>query len=120
MSRFMMFVYRCQECEHQSEDPEYCPRCKGDEMIFDHTRPAQWVSIALYSLDRVYGGPEEGGWYYDAGTRWDETLRCFDSSDFEAAEAYMRTLPNNSENRPRLYCETVAPKAFPETRPRYS
>jgi len=24
--------------------------------------------LAAYELDRAYGGPEEGGWYYDAGT----------------------------------------------------
>ena len=24
-------------------------------------------SIAVYLIQRVYGGPEEGGWYYDAG-----------------------------------------------------
>jgi hypothetical protein len=24
--------------------------------------------LAAYELDRAYGGPEEGGWYYDTGT----------------------------------------------------
>ena len=24
-------------------------------------------SVAVYLVQRVYGGPEEGGWYYDAG-----------------------------------------------------
>lgn len=23
---------------------------------------------AFYEMDRLYGGPEEGGWWYDAGT----------------------------------------------------
>lgn len=23
--------------------------------------------VALHELDQVYGGPQEGGWYYDAG-----------------------------------------------------
>lgn len=25
------------------------------------------LSVALYLVDRAYGGPEEGGWYYDCG-----------------------------------------------------
>ena len=25
-------------------------------------------SVALYLVDRAYGGPEEGGWWYDYGT----------------------------------------------------
>jgi hypothetical protein len=24
--------------------------------------------LAFYETDRAYGGPEEGGWWYDAGT----------------------------------------------------
>jgi len=28
--------------------------------------PRRWVSA--YEVTRHYGGPEEGGWYYDAGT----------------------------------------------------
>ncbi len=23
--------------------------------------------VALYEVDRAYGGPEEGGWFYDTG-----------------------------------------------------
>lgn len=23
--------------------------------------------VALYRIDRAYGGPEEGGWWYDTG-----------------------------------------------------
>ena len=29
-------------------------------------------SIAVYLVERRYGGPEEGGWWYDAGTRVDD------------------------------------------------
>lgn len=24
--------------------------------------------LAFYEIDRIYGGPEEGGWWYDSGT----------------------------------------------------
>lgn len=26
--------------------------------------------VNVYHVDRCYGGPEEGGWYYDAGSPW--------------------------------------------------
>lgn len=25
--------------------------------------------VNTYETDRIYGGPEEGGWYYDVGTK---------------------------------------------------
>lgn len=32
--------------------------------------------LALYEVDRAYGGPEEGGWWYDAG-ELQRVLRVF-------------------------------------------
>lgn len=32
--------------------------------------PRFWT-VAVYLVDRAYGGPEEGGWYYDCGERQD-------------------------------------------------
>lgn len=26
------------------------------------------ITVAVYELDQAYGGPEEGGWWYDTGT----------------------------------------------------
>jgi hypothetical protein len=31
-------------------------------------------SVAIYLTDRRYGGPEEGGWWYDVGERVDDVL----------------------------------------------
>lgn len=28
----------------------------------------QFWTVAFYEADRAYGGPEEGGWWYDCGT----------------------------------------------------
>ena len=36
-------------------------------VVLDHTgRPV--VFVAVYEMSREYGGPEEGGWWYDEGT----------------------------------------------------
>lgn len=29
-------------------------------------------TVAVFLMDRAYGGPEEGGWWYDCGTPADE------------------------------------------------
>lgn len=33
--------------------------CRGENMTT--------YTVAFYEIDRSYGGPEEGGWYYDHG-----------------------------------------------------
>lgn len=45
-----------------------------------------FYSVAIYLVDRKYGGPEEGGWYYTAGELATEPefakyLRGFDNID---------------------------------------
>jgi hypothetical protein len=44
--------------------------------------------IAVYELDRAYGGPEEGGWWYDTGERVRIIERDF--ADYETACAACR------------------------------
>lgn len=50
-----------------------CPYTVGSEAAviwseaYENGRPAPFYSVAVYMVDRQYGGPEEGGWYYDAG-----------------------------------------------------
>jgi hypothetical protein len=29
---------------------------------------SRYVYVNVYETDRAYGGPEEGGWYYDVGS----------------------------------------------------
>lgn len=33
--------------------------------------PAAFYSVAIYLVDKAYGGPEEGGWWYNYGIRQD-------------------------------------------------
>jgi hypothetical protein len=38
---------------------------------------AQQLWVNVYDVVQRYGGPEEGGWYYDTGTpEWSETGLC--------------------------------------------
>lgn len=34
--------------------------------------PPKFYTVAVYLRDQVYGGPEEGGWYYSCGSRQDD------------------------------------------------
>lgn len=92
--------------------------------------------VAVYEVDRRFGGPEEGGWWYDAG-QLAKIVKVFRSEDL--SRAYCRRL--NARLRSRsigpnagrrelssvlsegVVCACVyedqAPDHFPETRPRY-
>lgn len=39
----------------------------GDVAIDAPRAPSGWSWVALYHAALVYGGPEEGGWWYEAG-----------------------------------------------------
>lgn len=59
--------------------------------------PMKWY-VHKFEVRQEYGGPEEGGWWYDAGTPvedWD--VEAYDSED----EAYARSRVLNGEERER-------------------
>lgn len=91
--------------------------------------------IAIYEADRCYGGPEEGGWWYDAGTlqRIVGTARTEEQARRKAYRinsllAYRRELcrgPRISSVNyegghfvAEVYSKT-APLAYPAQRPHY-
>jgi len=90
--------------------------------------------IALYEIGRAYGGPEEGGWFFDTG----ELVRLLALAPTEEraralAERANRLLDRLQRRRRQvdsvLYVggrytaivyEWIAPPAFPEVRPLYA
>lgn len=92
--------------------------------------------VAVYDVNRCFGGPEEGGWWYDSG----ELVRAvrLDRNE-ERAYAFARRL--NAKLRSRTFgpnqgkrelssvlsdgeyqadvFEGTAPRVFPERRPHY-
>lgn len=92
--------------------------------------------VAVYLVDRCYGGPEEGGWWYDAGNLV-RTVKVFKNEN--RAIDYCRRLNRKLDSRTigpnvdrrdknsvlsegvyeaHIY-EIAAPMRFPEERPRY-
>lgn len=49
----------CESCRGYADEPE------EPETTVHYAEGFTFVNV--YEVDRIYGGPEEGGWYYDAG-----------------------------------------------------
>ena len=83
--------------------------------------------VNVYEVDRIYGGPEEGGWWYDAG----EVMLSERFYDRDAAEARVKELaeeyPNTGQVRSiiysggdyRIYIEDEPGQNYPDHRPHY-
>ena len=89
--------------------------------------------VAFYEVDRAYGGPEEGGWYYDTG-RCVRPLGVYlnDEAAHKAAQRANRLLERLQRRRRSvdsvLYeggrfrafsFAGLAPEYFPAERPHY-
>lgn len=92
-------------------------------------RKMEPIYVNAYEVDRLYGGPEEGGWYFDAGEPL-ESIRVY--SGAKAEEVRERLLSKfasqqSAHNRysviggpdVEVYIESEKGKAFPERYPHY-
>jgi len=90
-------IYRCHECETYFEGSmhqTYCDKCDSDNV------EAQGPFYAnVYMVDRLYGGSEEGGWWYDAG-RPVESVRFDFKEEAETALQQQRGKYSNEGRRP--------------------
>jgi hypothetical protein len=115
-------TFRADQAEFE-DGRVYCPYCGNDEGVTDKgLREAEWATVAAYETDRVYGGPEEGGWYYTAGEPMRGTAREFHACDFPAAKQYEEHLrmryADHRDVMVRVTPEQVA-RVFPRHRPSY-
>lgn len=90
---------------------------------------ASRIYVNVYELAQGYGGPEEGGWYYEAGV----PIAAYLCENLREAERLQKSLregrfPDNRARysvRPQnidfgVYIETHFAAPFPEQTPRYS
>lgn len=108
-----------------------------------------FYTVSIFMVDRAYGGPEEGGWYFNTGTPADhipeginphDMLTVFDARDDVAAareegSAWMEKLqaqldagPNKGRRKISSVLSTGRyaaqlcegwPEAYPQERPHY-
>lgn len=128
-------VYTCPGCgqvQHDEVETDAygeteCIHCERSVRATEE-RPATYWSVAVYSVGRQYGGPEEGGWWYDAGSLERPGLvRGFE--DYDEAEAYLKKLWDETPDEDkrgdsrvvvRGYTERLPEYHWPRVRPRYS
>lgn len=103
--------------------------------------------LGVYRIERCYGGPEEGGWYYDSGevVEWYKLRRSERGHDGRIKRSVLRALLrdiaqrvgyvlNGNEPRPKGYrtrssviggpdievrMSSFVPEHFPVSRPHY-
>ena len=120
-------LYRCANCGRIILDRPPYPvvGCKAPQ-----------VTVAVYFVTRRFGGPEEGGWWYDAGEPSEAhaaLTRGFDRwSEAESYRAHLceNVLPALNEGRRELSSvlsdgrfaveiQEGQPRPFPDRRPHY-
>ena len=143
----IIFDCLAEDADHAAEQAkDMYPRSEiVSTFEFDGAEPPKptkhlW-SVAVYMVDRVYGGPEEGGWYYTAGlpdTDMAQFTRLFKGQGEEApaaARRYRDRLAKRlvdklnvgrrdigsvlSEGQYMACLEEGYPAAFPQERPHY-
>lgn len=103
----------------------------GHRVEHHRDRPAKWWAVAMYEAGSAYGGPEEGGWWYNVGELIEHhRIRFFDN--YAEAKAYYNEMWDlakewNEEIRGYDYhyvvegfTEMMPHHHFPEKRPYYS
>lgn len=104
---------------------------------------APFWTVAIYLVDRQSGGPEEGGWWYDAGERVDHALDgmgratvlhvCYTEAEGNRRAEILQRLLDAGPNVGRRDISSVLstgryraevhnghpPKRFPERTPHY-
>ena len=123
-------IYECPKCELRAEakgwyDDPYSSLCCTDcdvEVKYHSERESGWWSVGVYDVGQAYGGPEEGGWWYDTGIRVDPwKVRAFE--DEIEARAYMRKLQAEYEGCKSIriigFTEKLPVRGFPDRKPVY-
>ena len=84
------------------------------------------VFVNVYAIDRRYGGPEEGGWWYDAGEPVG-SVACVNRTEAGAVMVQLQQQYPKTKKRYSMggvddwdvLVEEQPPKAFPAVRPHY-
>jgi hypothetical protein len=125
-----LMALKCFDTEYDDLPDEYCPMTFGiDEVHNEFVTPTftQAFFVTVYEYDRAYGGPEEGGWWFDTG---EPILHVMCGSYTEAVKErdrlqngpYPATGNSSRVHGGEDYLIRIGVRpgvAFPETHPRY-
>lgn len=110
----------------------------NDEADDEIQGPPRVVYVNAYAVSQLYGGPEEGGWWYDAGTPLasipvivpDDWVGNQDHDDINAAKEQLKAAIGWVSKHPgrysviggddfEIYVENEMAQPFPSERPHY-
>lgn len=106
-----------------SKGTEFYLKLQNIRYQFERDIKNRGFVITLFNLDRAYGGPEEGGWYYTCGSVDDIFYRStIDEAMTLAQELEAKTADEYVDSGLKVYAEIgFQPKQdWPEQRPTYS
>lgn len=121
-----------EETEKRLLDEGYAPmvaRYGAEFLTADHDEPVVRY-INVYIVERAYGGPEEGGWWFDEGTPQGVSVVCSSVSIDEMQkllDLMRKEYPDSNYRfsmRPmgedyQVRVETHEPREWPTERPHY-
>lgn len=85
----------------------YCDTCEATGPAEEDQGP---FCVAIYLVDRSYGGPEEGGWWYTHGTRIDHPLEGINPNDLLtvfAKDSYLDTVRKSDRELAESYRDAL-------------
>lgn len=111
----------CETCEERL-DPTY------PVPIFRPDKPTNVWFVAVYAVGTNYGGPEEGGWWYDAGDVVHLEVALDEASARTRADELRLQYPytgkrssfgSDKEDHDVTFTDTLPRPSFPAVRPHY-
>lgn len=122
-----MTIPKCPECEGRGGiNHRACQTCDGTGQ-----KPVEYRHVNAYACGQEYGGPEEGGWYYETGRvlgsimvenhpsmieHAKDTLKLIFAKQFEGNRDRHSVI--GQENL-EIYVEDEPARDFPEETPHY-
>ncbi|WP_439398593.1 hypothetical protein ACRQ5Q_14795 [Bradyrhizobium sp. PMVTL-01] len=132
-------------CKHFPNADDHCLVCEIEDATAPADEPADapFWTVAIYLINRSYGGPEEGGWCYASGDRVDHALDGVPTPDILSVWMKEESADQQRERLQRVLDATVnfgrrdigsvlstgryqaevynghPPKHFPEKQPHY-
>jgi len=110
--------------------------CESTYQLLDLEQIRSIISVSVFMIDQAYGGPEEGGWWYQTGypcgdyERFTRLFRSESRARHYAQRLEYHLVRHLNKGRPSIssviscgifearVCDGM-PKAFPEERPYY-
>ena len=109
-------ILRTEERKQEGADEKLLAYLRGEEVEPTPSKHVYYVNV--YQIQRAYGGPEEGGWWYDEGTPI-ETETTTEGGELRGIIDRLEKAHGEVCGSRRVVVEFEPGQAFPERKPVY-